>query len=176
MCPSMNERTRPLPQTRKMQLCLLKSGISQYDCQTWWTHQSSCTHPFQQISCDLITDLPISSSFDSLLVMVDHGLTKGVILCPTKKSITTEGITSLFFYKVFLCFRLFDKVISDCDPQFTSTFTQELGKLLNYDLSLSTAYYPQSNGETEQVNQEIETYLRIICGNNPITWSKDFPC
>ena len=72
---------------------------------------ASC--PFQQISCDLITDLPISSGFDSLLVVVDHGLTKGVILCPTKKSVTTKGITSLFFHKVFLHFGLFDKVISD---------------------------------------------------------------
>ena len=71
--------------------------------------KSSCTRPFQQISCDLITDLPIFSSFDSLLIMVDHGLTKGVILCPTKKSITAEGFTSLFFHKVFLHFGLFDK-------------------------------------------------------------------
>ena len=111
--------------------------------------KSSCTCPFQQISCDLIMDLPPSSSFDALLVMVDHGLTKGVILCPTKKSITTKGIASLFFHKVFLCFGLFNKVISDHGPQFASTFTQKLGKLLNYDLSLSTAYHPQSDGETE---------------------------
>ena len=105
----------------------------------------------------LITNLPISSGFDSLLVMGDHGLTKGVILCPTKKSITAEGIASLFFHKVFLRFGLFDKVISDRGPQFTSSFAQELGKLLHYDLSLSTAYHPQSDGETEQVNQEVET-------------------
>ena len=104
--------------------------------------------------------------------MVNHGLTKGVILCPTKKSITAEGIASLFFHKVFLCFGLFDKVISGCGPQFTSTFAWELRKLLNYDLSLFTAYHLQSDGETEQVNQEIETYLRIFCGNNPITWSE----
>ena len=71
---------------------------------------ASC--PFQQISCDLIMDLPLSSDFDSLLVVVDHGLTKGVILCPTKKSITAKGIVSLFFHKVFLRFGLFDKVIS----------------------------------------------------------------
>ena len=134
--------------------------------------KSSCTCPFQQISCDLIMDLPPSSSFNSLLVKVNHGLTKGVILCPTKKSITAKGIASLFFHKVFLHFGLFNKVISDCGPQFTSTFAWELQKLLNYDLSLSTAYHPQSNGETEQVNQEIETYLRIFCGNNPITWSE----
>ena len=94
-------------------------------------------------------DLPLSLSFDSLLVVVDHGLTKGVILCPTKKSITAEGIASLFFHKSFLHFGLFNKVISDCDPQFASTFAQELGKLLNYDLSLSTTYHLQSDGKTE---------------------------
>ena len=131
---------------------------------------ASC--PFQQISCDLITDLPISLGFDSLLVVVDHGLTKGVILCPTKKSITAEGIASLFFHKVFLCFGLFDKVISDHGPQFASAFACKLGKLLHYDLSLSTAYHPQSNGETKRVNQEIETYLWIFCGNNPASWSE----
>ena len=61
--------------------------------------RSSASRPFQQVSCDLITNLPVSTGFDSLLVMVDHGLTKGVILCPTKKNITTEGITALFFHK-----------------------------------------------------------------------------
>ena len=120
-------------------------------------------------------DLPISSGFDSLLVMVDHELTKGVILCPTKKSVTAEGIASLFFHKVFLHFRLFDKVILDRGPQFASSFARELGKLLYYNLSLSTAYHPQSDGETEQVNQEVETYLRIFCGNNPASWSELIP-
>ena len=51
---------------------------------------SVATCLFQQVSCDLITNLPLFNGFDSLLVMVDHGLTKGVILCPTKKTITTE--------------------------------------------------------------------------------------
>ena len=129
--------------------------------------RSTSTHLFQQISCDLITDLPLSNEFDSLLVVVDHGLAKEVILCPTKKTITAEGVANLFFHKVFLRFGLYDKIISDRGPQFTSAFAKELGKLLNYDLSLSTAYHPQSDGETEQVNQEIEIYLRIFCGNNP---------
>ena len=133
--------------------------------------RSTSTQPFQQISCDLITDLPFSKGFNSLLVMVDHGLTKGVILCPTKKTITAEGIANLFFHKVFLCFGLHNKIISDRSPQFASAFTKELEKLLNYDLSLSTTYYPQSNGETERVNQEIETYLQIFCRNNPTSWT-----
>ena len=132
---------------------------------------STPTRLFQQVSCDLITDLPLSADFDSLLVMVNHGLTKGVILCPTKKTITAEGIANLFFHKVFLCFSLYNKIISDRGPQFASAFAKELGKLLNYDLSLSTTYHPQSNKETEQVNQEIEMDLWIFCGNNPTSWT-----
>ena len=104
--------------------------------------------------------------------MVNHGLTKGVILCPTKITVTAEGIASLFFHKVYLYFSLYDKIISDYGPQFASTFARELGKLLNYDLSLSTAYHPQSDGETECVNQEVETYLCIFCGNHSTSWSK----
>ena len=137
--------------------------------------KSLASHLFQQISCDLITDLPPSSGFDSLLVMVDHGLTKGVILCPTKKSVTAEGIATLFFYKVYLHFGLYDKIISDRGPQFASAFTKELGCLLNYDLSLSTAYHPQTDGETECVNQEIKTYLQIFCGSNPTSWADKIP-
>ena len=104
--------------------------------------------------------------------MVDHGLTKGVILCPTKKTITAEGIATLFFHKVYLCFGLYDKVISDRGPQFASAFAKELGKLLKYDLALSTAYHPQTDGETERVNQEVKTYLRIFCGSNPTSWAE----
>jgi hypothetical protein len=137
--------------------------------------RSSASRPFQQLSCDLITDLPLSDGFNSLLVVVDHGLTKGVIICPTKKTITAEGVATLFFHKVFLRFGLFDKVISDRGPQFASSFARELGKLLKYNLSLSTAYHPQTNGETERVNQEVETYLWIFCGSNPTSWVEMIP-
>ena len=133
---------------------------------------SSCSHPFQQISCDLITDLPPSDSFDTLLVMVNHGLTKGVILCPTKKSIDASGVASVFFSTIFKRFGLYAKIISDRGPQFASAFAKELGKLLSYELALSTAYHPQTNGETERVNQEAETYLQIFCGSNPTSWAQ----
>ena len=89
-----------------------------------------------------------------------------------KKTITIEGVATLFFHKVFLCFGLYNKVISNRGPQLTSAFAKELGKLLNYNLSLSTAYHPQSDGETEQVNQEIETYFQIFYGKYPTSWTK----
>ena len=136
---------------------------------------SSCSRPFQQLSVDLVTGLPPSASFDSLLVMVDHGLSKGVILTPCNKTIDAKGVAELFFKHVFLCFGLHDTLISDRGPQFASAFTMELARILRYDLKLSTAYHPQTDGETERVNQEIETYLRLFCQGQPDKWSTLIP-
>ena len=120
---------------------------------------SSCTCPFQQLSVDLITGLPPSHGCDSLLVMVNHGLSKGVILILCNKDIDAKGVADLFFKHVFLCFGLHDHLISDRGLQFASAFAKELARILGYDLKLSTAYHPQTDGETKQVNQEVETYL-----------------
>jgi len=131
---------------------------------------SSASCPFQQISCDMITDLPLSSGFDSVLVMVDHGLTKGVIFIPCYKAIDTASIATLFFKHVFTRFGLHNKVISDRGPQFASAFAKELARLLEYDLALFTTYHPQTDGESEWVNQELEMYLQIFCQGQPTKW------
>ena len=134
-------------------------------------------HPlrFSSISVDLITGLPDSHGYDSVMVMVDHGLTKGVIYCPCTKNIDSEGIAQLFFTNVFPRFGLHSKIISNRGPQFTSAFMRELARLLQYDIALSTAYHPQTDGETERVNQELETYLRLFASIKPEEWSKLLP-
>ena len=76
--------------------------------------------PFAQIPMDFITDLPESHRYDSIMVMVDHGLVKGVILCPCNKTITTEGTAELLLNNMYKCFGLPDKVILDQGPQFAS--------------------------------------------------------
>ena len=131
---------------------------------------SSSAIPFKQISVDLVTDLPEVHSKDSILVVVDHGLTKGVIIIPCSKTVNAMGIAKLFFSHVFKRFGLHDSLISDQGPQFASAFARELARLLQYDVKLSTAYHPQTNGQTEHTNQEIETYLHIFCANNPKAW------
>ena len=131
---------------------------------------SSSSLPFQQLSIDLITNLPLSTGHDSLMVVVNHGLTKGVILTPCSKNIDAAGIAQLFLSHIFKCFSLHDSLISDRGLQFASAFTRELAQLLHYDVYLLTAYHPQTDGQTEQANQEIETYLRIFCANNPQKW------
>ena len=136
---------------------------------------SSKTLPLKQISYDLITGLPESNGFDALLVVVDHGLSKGVIPCPTKSKIMAEGVASIIFWKLFTQFGLFNKVISDWGPQFSAKFTLELSCILGYQIALSTVYHPQTDGETERVNQEVETYLWIFCGSHPETWVEHIP-
>jgi hypothetical protein len=100
---------------------------------------------------------------------------KGVILSPCKKTITSEGIAQVFFKTVFLRFGLYDKIISDRGPQFASKFTKELGKLLDYEVTLSTAYHPQTDGQTECLNQELETYLHIYCCSASLDLVKHLP-
>ena len=68
------------------------------------------------------------------MVMVDHGLMKGVILVPCLKTIDAAGIAQLFFNFVFKCFGLHDTLILDQGPQFTSAFAKELAHLLKYDV------------------------------------------
>ena len=87
---------------------------------------SSSPLPFNQLSVDLVTDLPPSNGHDSLMVMVDHGLMKGVILIPCSKTIDVARVARHFLHHVFKCFGLHDSLISDRGPQFTSAFAREL--------------------------------------------------
>jgi len=111
---------------------------------------------------DLITDLPPADGFDSILVVVDQGLTKGVILIPCNKMITSEQTGNLLLENLYKRFGLPDKIISDRGPQFTSNSFKELLKILGIKSALSTAYHPQTNRTTERMNQEIEAYLSIF--------------
>ena len=136
---------------------------------------SSSTLLFKQLSVDLVMDLPPLSGHDSLMVVVDHGLMKGVILIPCSKTIDAAGVAKLFLHHVFKCFGLHDSLISDRGPQFASAFARELARLLQYNVKLSTAYHPQTDGQTERTNQEIKTYLHIFCANNPRKWTDFLP-
>ena len=107
------------------------------------------TLPFLSISVDLITGLPDSHGYNSVMVVVDYGLMKGVIYCPCTKNIDTTGVAKLFFTHVFPRFGLHSKVISDRGPQFALAFARELTCLLQYNVALSTAYHPQTDGKTE---------------------------
>jgi hypothetical protein len=131
------------------------------------------TRPFAHCSMDLITDLPPAEGSDSILVVVDQGLSKGVILCPTTKTVTMDGIGNLLHENLYKRFGLLDKMISDRGPQFAAKAFRAMLSRLGVNSVLSTAYHPQTDGTTEQVNQEIEAYLAIYCHSHQETWKKN---
>jgi hypothetical protein len=136
---------------------------------------SSEPRPYSQCSMDLITDLPPSKGFDTILVIVDQGLTKGVILVPCKKTLSSEQAGDLIFRNLLTRFGRPNKIISDRDPRFMADSFQQALTLMGIKSAPSTAFHPQTDGATERVNQEIEAYLSIFASVNPETWSDLLP-
>ena len=65
--------------------------------------------------------------------------------------------------------------MSDRGPQFTARFWRAFCTLLGTQVSLSSGFHPQSNGQTERANQSLETVLRCLCAQNPASWSTQLP-
>ena len=134
------------------------------------TEGAKVTQPFANCSMDLITDLPPVKGYDLILVVVDQGLSKGVILTPCNKTLTSEDTVQLLLENLYKRFGLPDKIIPDRGPQFASKAFVELLKLLGIKSALSTAYHTPTDRTTEQVNQEIKAYLSIYCASHPEDW------
>src|ERR1700742_3454035 len=131
--------------------------------------------PFQTMAIDFIVNLPPSEGYNSILSITDHDCTKGVILVPCNETIDAEGVARLFEDQVFPFVGLPRKIISDRDPRFTATFFRELCDLLGIKQNLSTAYHPQTDGQSKKTNQHIETALRIYCNHQQDDWAAWLP-
>ncbi|THH01894.1 hypothetical protein EW145_g6836 [Phellinidium pouzarii] len=107
--------------------------------------------------------------------LIHHDSSKGIVLCPCNKTIDALGTALLYHQNVYRRFGLPKRIISDQGPQFASHVFQTLCSHLGIKSKLSTAYHPQTDGQTERANQEIEAYLRIYCGTAPNTWTESIP-
>jgi len=111
--------------------------------------------PWQHISVDFITKLPVSKGHDLILVVCDR-FSKMLHFVATTEKTTVEGLARLFRDNVWKLYRLPESVISDRGPQFAAEMTKELNKMLGIETKLSTAYHPETDGQTERTNQELE--------------------
>jgi hypothetical protein len=93
--------------------------------------------------------------------------TKAVKLIPCNKTTSAEQTASLYFEHCYTTFGLPTKLISDRDSRFTSKFWSTLMKLLGVRLSLTTAFHPAADGQSERTNHTVETALRCFLGGNP---------
>src|SRR5260370_21952381 len=115
---------------------------------------------WQVISIDMIRELPDSKGYNAVLMVVDR-LSKRIHTIPTVTSLHSARVTWLFLEHVWHHHRLPEEVIRDCGPTFISNFSHNLTTLLGVKLTLSTSYHPQTDGQMEHVNQEIEAYLQL---------------
>ena len=124
---------------------------------------------WSSISLDFITDLPPSNDFDSICVVVDR-LTKMSHFIPCLKSISAEDTAFLFIKNIFRLHGIPSDIVSDRGPQFISRFWIRFFELLGSKINLSSGFHPESNGQTERVNQTLEQYLRCFINFEQNNW------
>ena len=100
---------------------------------------------------DFILELPLSSGFDNILVIVDK-LTKYAIFIPTTISVTEVKTAELFFHHIISKFGIPQQVIIDRDARWKGEFWKEICKRMGMVRSLTTAYHLQADSQTEVLN------------------------
>jgi len=125
--------------------------------------------PWSHISADFITKLSLVQGYDSILVVVDR-LTKMAHFIPTTEKTTAGGLARLFRDNVWKLHGLPESIILDRGPQFAAGVIRELNAMLGIDSKLSTAFHPQTDGQTERMNQELEQYLRMFINYQQEQW------
>jgi len=124
------------------------------------------SRPWEQISMDFTTDLPNIKGYNQCWVIVDR-FTKMANFIPVKNRKAKE-LALIFVREVWRLHELPKRVVSDRDTVFMSSFWSEVMRLLEVELDKSSAYHPQTDGQTERVNQILEHYLRTYC-----MWDQD---
>ncbi|KAL5514485.1 hypothetical protein ACEPAG_2574 [Sanghuangporus baumii] len=128
--------------------------------------------PWETITCDLITDLPVSNEgYSAILVIVDK-LTKMGKFIPCQGIPNAKQLARLFRQHVFKYYGAPKRVISDRGSNFTAQFLKEFCRLIDVDWKTSTAYHPQTDGQTERLNQELEQYLRCYVSYRQTDWAE----
>jgi hypothetical protein len=125
--------------------------------------------PWEVMAWDLIGPLPESRTYNAIVTMVDVK-TKAIKLEPADITITARGAAIVMKNRVFREEGLPTKVISDWGPQFVSGFMKELYSLLGIQGNPSTAYHPQTDGQTERTNREVKKYLRMFVNHQQDDW------
>lgn len=128
-------------------------------------------HPWHTISWDFVEGLPSSQGYQVILVVIDK-FTKFAHFLPLKHPYTALQVAQVFFNQVYRLHGMPTRIISDRDPVFTCLFWQELFRLSDTILNMSSARHPETDGQTERLNQCLEAFLRCSTHDAPAKWAK----
>ncbi|QRW24723.1 hypothetical protein RhiXN_11635 [Rhizoctonia solani] len=130
--------------------------------------------PFHTISYDFITGFPKSNGYNAILVVI-NSFSKFGHFIPTTKKVTAKGLADLFITHVWKLHGLPVKTVSDRGTTFTGKFLRALYQRLGVNPAFSSAYHPESDRQTERVNQFIEFYLRSYVAADHSDWATWLP-
>lgn len=126
-------------------------------------------HIWSKLSMDFISGLPKSYSKTTILLVVDR-LSKAAHFMALKHPFSAVDVAHFFMDNIIKLHRFPKMIVTDRDPIFCGKFWSELFLLYGVKLQYSSAYHPQSDGQTEVVNRCLETYLRCMTGDFPKQW------
>lgn len=115
---------------------------------------------WQSISMGFITDLPISNGHDELWVVIDRFAKMAHFIPLLSEAKTTPDLARIFAREIWRLHGLPRDIISDRDSRFTSDAWKDFLNVTGIRPRMSTSFHPQTNGQTERINQVIEAYLR----------------
>jgi len=130
---------------------------------------------WEVVSMDFVGGLPMTSQrHDCIMVVVDK-LTKSAHFIPVKTTFEASAIAQIFLKEIIRLHGVPRKIISDRDTRFTSRFWKSLLQAMGTQLNFSTAYHPETDGQTERVNQVLEDMLRMYVMDHQSQWEKYLP-
>jgi hypothetical protein len=130
--------------------------------------------PWQHISMDFMSFNKDKHGYDNVFVVVDR-FGKRPFSLPCYKTVKAKDAAWLYYKHIYRIYGLPDTIVSDRGPQFISNFTNELTSLLGIKFQLSTAEHAQTDGQTEIVNQALQTKLRHFVNHYQDNWSELLP-
>ena len=132
-------------------------------------------HKWESVSTDLITQLPETTKGHTAIVCFVDRLTKMVHLAAMVTNINSKEFAHLFMKEVFAKHGLPRTIVSDRDTRFTSEFFRDVCRYLQIEQSMSTAFHPQSDGQTERTNRFVEDILRVYVSPAQDDWDVYLP-
>lgn len=126
---------------------------------------------WESIGMDFIEGLPPSGGKHCILVVVDR-LSKNAHFISLSHPYTAIDVAQAYLDNIFKLHGLPKDIVSDRDPTFLRKVRRKLFRVQGVDLKRSTAYHPQTDGQTEATNKTLETYLRCMTAEAPQSWSK----
>ena len=132
-------------------------------------------YPFESVIMDLVTHLPTTDHGYNVIYTVVDRLSKFTYFIPCKHTVSAADLAQLFLATVVARHGMPASIVSDRDPRFTSTFWRNLVSALGCKHSLSTAFHPETDGQSERMHRSIEQILHCYVSAQQSNWDLLLP-